>query len=175
MGNFAYYGFSKEKYDSSKELRDISNRRNVAMISCVTGVAEIILGILAKFIPVAGRYSGCIMIFGILTLLVFGMTRQRFWHVQTEVIVYFLMSLAYSFGITISIPSKDEKAILFLVITVLFPLLFVDNAIRMTGYMTLVCILYCLIAYRVKEPDVAQMDMYNVICYGSMAATILRE
>lgn len=168
MKNFGYYGFTKEEYDSCKHLRDKANLKNVTMICCISGFLELTLGIAAFFVSVVGNYGIWYVTYGILTLSLLFLARRRFGQIPTEWIVYAFMTLAFSCGILLSIPSKEEKAILFLVLLVLLPLLFLDNAWRMIAYLLAVSICYGIVAFHTKNPRVAQLDLYNIFCFGGL-------
>ncbi len=168
MKNFGYYGFSKEDYDSCKYIRDSSNQRNIIIISTIFGSLELFFGIMSCFTLSTNKYS-YLNFYGIATLYIIILIHKFFNKTKTEIIVYILMSLVCSFGITMSIPSKDEKAILFLVLIVLLPVLFVDNAWRMISYIILVCIIYLIIAFKVKLANIAQTDLFNIIGFGGLS------
>ena len=166
MKNIGYYGFSKEEYDSCRALRDSSNLRNVSLIAGITGVLVLLILILALFVPELHPYLPWYIFYCIGILLIMLTVRGRFWKLRAEVPIYGMMSLLYGAGIFMSVPSKNEKAILLLVIIVLLPMLFVDNAWRITIYLFTVCTVYCIIAWQVKVPEVAVVDLYNVACFG---------
>lgn len=169
MRNWGYYGFSKEDYDSCRHLRDASNLKNAAILSGTALVVELFLVISALFVPrISGYLKLYILITG-LTLCLFLLSVARRKHVRAEVVVYGVMTLVYSAGIGISIPSREEKAILFLVLIALLPTLFVDNAWRMTIYFILICAVYCVMAHRVKIQSVAETDIYNVCGFGAVS------
>ncbi len=169
---WGYYGFTKEEYDSCQHLRDVSNLKNAAIISNVALGLETMLCILALFIPSLKEYGGLYILMACFTLLLLILARTHPKNIRPELIMYGLMSLIYAAGIGISIPSKNEKAILILVIIALLPVLFLDNAWRMTLYISLVCVLYCVMAFQVKLRSVAEVDLYNVLAFGLMSIII---
>jgi len=177
MWKYCYYGFNKEEYDSCKTFRDTANLRNVILIAGISGVLEILLGIQAFLDPSKQKYGSLYLFYGIFTLTFLFLLHTllpKLFDIKsrTTIIMYIFITLAYSFGILITIPSKDEKAILFIVALVLLSVLFVDNALRMAIYTIGICICYCILAYQVKNLDIARMDLYNVICFGTMALLV---
>lgn len=166
MRNIGYYGFSKEEYDSCRALRDSSNLRNVSLIAGITGMLVVLILLLSLFTPELHPYLPWYIVYCTGILLILLTVKEKFWKLKAEVSVYGMMTLLYGVGIFMSVPSKNEKAILLLVIIVLLPMLFVDNAWRITTYLIMVCTIYCIIAWQVKTPEVAVVDLYNVGCFG---------
>lgn len=169
---FMYYGCTKEEYDSCKKFRDSMNERNVRAISTVSGVFELLLGLLSLVVPVAGKYGYLYLIYGVASSLLAISIRTKRFHLNPTIQMYILMILSYSFGITITVPSANEKAILFIVMLTMMPVLFVDYSLRMIAFLSLASVAYCVIAFLVKTPEVAQADMYNTICFGGIGLVI---
>ena len=168
LAKVAYYGFTKEQYDSCKELRDSSNLKNVQMIALVAGSLEFLWGVVAINLSVVSNYVFMYIFYGLATLLVFILTKVKQSVLKPEVKVYAFMILSYSFAILISIPSREEKAILFLVGIVLLPILFIDYAWRIFVFMILVSVAYCTMAWNVKLTVIAQLDTYNVAAFCAL-------
>lgn len=172
MKNINYYGATKEEYESCKTLRDSMNERNVKAISTVSGILELILGLISLVSPISGKYGYLYLIYGLLSSLLAISIRTKRFHPNPIIQIYILMLLSFSFGISITVPSAEDKAILFPLMLATLPFLFIDVAWRMLSFMGIVSALYCTIAFTVKTPEVAQADMYNIICFGIGALII---
>lgn len=172
MKKFFYYGCTKEEYESCKKLRDAMNEKIVKAISTVSGILELILGLVSLVVPIAGKYGYLYIIYGtVLSLLAISIRTKRF-HLNPTIQIYILMLVTYSLGITITVPSAEEKAITFIVMIVTMPFLFVDVSWRMEIFMIIISAIYCIIAFNVKNPEIAQEDMYNVICFAGGALVV---
>lgn len=163
MRDFRYYGVKREEYDSCKEIRDISNSKNVITVALITGVMELVVSIVSQFVKVVEKYQEVYLIFGCITLIFVLISRHK--KLNPTIMVYMIIALSMIFAMTISVPSETEKAILFPVSIILLPVLFVEHAVRMGFFLIIVTTMFCFTVFHVKVPDVAQMDMYNSIMF----------
>lgn len=172
MKNISYFGCTKEEYDSCKQLRDHTNEKNVRAIATVSGIFELFFGLLSFVVPVIGKYGYLYLFYGVVSSLLSASTRSKRFHLNPTIQIYFLMLLSYSFGIAITVPSSEDKAILFPVMLVTLPFLFIDIEWRMVSFTAVVSVVYFIITFTVKNPEIAQEDMFNTIAFGGTALII---
>lgn len=89
-------------------------------------------------------------------------------------LVYGFEILLYVFGIRISLLHADKSAVSAVAILLVCPLLFYDRPIRLSCLTAAVVAVFSAIVIRMKEPEMADGDVWNMITFGAlaMAATV---
>ncbi len=164
-----YYGSSKEEYDSCRKIIDDANNKNAKIVMIIAGFLEIIFGLLSGFLPAMAGYGKVCVIFGVLTLLLVCAEKVGLFTIKPNFKAYGILLLACAFSMAVSVVSVTEKTILFLMIIVLLPVLFVDYAWRMFLFVEMVSVIYCVMVFMVKDSNVAQHDIFNVLCFSSVS------
>ena len=77
--------------------------------------------------------------------------------------------LLYAFGIRISLLHAEKAAVSAVAFLLVAPLLFYDQPARLSLLTAGVTAVFCLIVSRVKTPDVAEADIWNMITFAAVA------
>ncbi|MDO4537050.1 MAG: GGDEF domain-containing protein [Coriobacteriales bacterium] len=88
--------------------------------------------------------------------------------------VYVFEITLYAFGIHISMLHADNPAVSAVAFLLVSPLLFYDRPARLCAMNAMVVALFCVLAVRLKNPDVAEIDIWNMVTFGmvSLAMTV---
>ncbi len=83
--------------------------------------------------------------------------------------VYVFEIMLFVFGIYISLLHLEKPAVSAVAFLLVSPLLFYDRPIRLTFLIAIVVTVFCVIVVHVKNPDVIQSDVWNMITFGVVA------
>lgn len=78
---------------------------------------------------------------------------------------YLLMTILYGFGIIMAIPQHDQTSSIFNLLLVILPIFFIDKFLRMALYTLLAGLLFCVISYKTKLPEVASRAVFSCLCH----------
>ncbi len=87
------------------------------------------------------------------------------------VLVYVFEIVLYAFGIRISMLHAESPAVSAVAFLLVSPLLFYDRPVRLSGLIAAVVTVFCIMAQRFKQPQVAVTDTWNMITFGIVAVT----
>ena len=87
------------------------------------------------------------------------------------VFVYIFELMLHMFGIHISMLHTEKAAVSAVALLLVTPLLFYDRPIRLTALLAASVTLFCVLAVRIKEPDVSDSDVWNMITFGIVAVS----
>jgi diguanylate cyclase (GGDEF)-like protein len=85
------------------------------------------------------------------------------------VLVYLFEIMLYTFGIHISMLHAEKAAVSAVAFLLVTPLLFYDRPIRFFALIAGVVAIFCLIVVHFKEPDIAEIDVWNMVTFGIVA------
>lgn len=100
----------------------------------------------------------------------------RFWVPKypalVTVLVYLFEIALYLFSIRISMLHADKPAVSAVAFLLVSPLLFYDRPVRLSALLAAVIAVFIGIVLYVKEPVVAETDIWNVITFGIVAIAV---
>ena len=167
-----YGGVDKEEYARLLPSIREENRVLVKLFSQIAGVMFFLLFITSMlsrgFMTVnSTTYFICsFVMLAILACVHFVVPKQP---ALVMVLVYIFELLLYAFGIRISMLHADKPAVSAVAFLLVSPLLFYDRPIRLSAMIGGVAAVFCAIAYRFKQLDVANIDAWNTITFGLVA------
>lgn len=88
------------------------------------------------------------------------------------IFVYIFEIILFIFGIYVSILHAEKPAVSAIVFLLVSPLLFYDRPVRLSTMILAVVTIFCVLVVRVKEPSVAEGDVWNMISFGIVALAI---
>ncbi len=86
--------------------------------------------------------------------------------------VYVFEITLYAFGIHISMLHADMPAVSAVAFLLVSPLLFYDRPVRLSALNILVITLFCALVSQFKIPEVADIDVWNMVTFGVVALAI---
>lgn len=166
---FLYAGIEKDEYyrllpairKENENLLNVFSQIGAIMFSGLFVASLITNG----FVAVNGPpyMISCITMLVILLCVQF-FTSKCPWLVT--LLVYVFEVGLYVFGIYISMLHAEKPAVSAVAFLLVSPLLFYDRPIRSSAITAVVVAVFCVIVDRLKEPHVAESDMWNMISFG---------
>ncbi len=83
--------------------------------------------------------------------------------------VYVFEIVLYVFSIRISMLHLDKPAVSAIAFLLVSPLLFYDRPVRLSVLIGADVAVFCVLAMRTKQPDVADSDVWNMVTFGVVA------
>ena len=169
---FLYAGLEKEDYE--KVIPRI-REENMLLLIVFSQLAVVMFMILffASFFSIgfASVNTGTYLTFSIIMLgiLLFG---RFLLPKQPKLVMYFVYLfeiMLFVFGIHISLLHLEQPAVSAVAFLLVSPLLFYDKPIRLTFLIAIAVAVFCVIVVHVKNPDVIQSDVWNMITFGVVA------
>ena len=167
---FLYAGMEREEYEGIQI--EIQND-NTGMLAKVTRIALCIFGglYLASCVigAVADNQPLYLCIFLLLALLE-GLRRSLSGRFPNLILpmCYFLLLIVYGYGIWVGTVQVDFPATTFCVFLFAGPFLFVDKPYRMTLFMLIMCVVFCIISCMWKPHNIATLDIINCISFYAL-------
>ena len=169
---FLYAGLEKEEYDALRPHIREENLVLLRLFSQLAGVMFFLLFIVSMlssgFATVNSTTylaSGFVMVAILLCVRFFVPKRPEL----VMALVYVFEIVLYVFGIRISMLHADKPAVSAVAFLLVSPLLFYDRPVRLSALIMAVVAVFCGIVLRVKEPEVAATDVWNMITFGIVA------
>ncbi|MDO5521285.1 MAG: GGDEF domain-containing protein [bacterium] len=168
-----YYGRTEQEYYACKEKIDDANRALVAITTSIVILIFCILNIAVLEVQQVNEFrllyvvSSFFMVALLISIRLIPFIKQ-----QASLQVYLMMLIVLSFAIWCAVIIPDEKATVFPVLLVLTPLLFVDNIIRMSTFLTVQVVIYSGFVYLLKVPEEAKWDVVTACCFGLIAIVV---
>ena len=169
---FINAGLEKEEY---RKMIPIISEENMLLLSVFSQLAVVmfILLFVASFFS-AGFASVntdtyltfAIIMLGILLCARFLLPKKPG---LVMVFVYVFEIMLFVFGIHISLLHLEKPAVSAVAFLLVSPLLFYDRPIRLTFLIAIVVAIFCVLVVHVKNPDVIQSDVWNMITFGVVA------
>ncbi len=172
---FLYAGVDKEEY--SRLLPSIRKENEIllSVFSPLAGVMFFLLFFVSVFSSGfasvnAPTYlvSGIVMVF-LLFCVHFLVPKQP---ALVMLLVYAFEIVLYAFGIHVSLLHADKPAVSAVAFLLVSPLLFYDRPVRLSALLAAVVAVFIGIVLFVKEPVVAETDMWNAITFGIVAIAV---
>ena len=170
---FLYAGLEKEEYQ--KLLPDI-HRENQALLKVFSQLAAVMFFLLYIVSMLsqgfATQNSSEYMLRAIEMLVILFCARYILPKHPTLVMlfIYIFEIILYSFGIHVSMLHAEKPAVSAVAFLLVTPLLFYDRPVRLSALLAGVVAVFCGIVVRVKTPEVAETDIWNMITFGVVAA-----
>lgn len=167
-----YAGVEKEEFDAlSAGIR----KENLVLLSLFSQVAGIMFFLLYIFSMILNGFatvnSSTYLICGFVMLAI--MLCVRFIAPKhpalVTVLVYVFEIVLYVFSIRISMLHADKPAVSAVAFLLVSPLLFYDRPVRLSALIAADVAAFCVIVLCVKQPDVAETDVWNMVTFGVVA------
>lgn len=169
---FLYAGIEKEEYrELLPRIRD-ENRALLKVFSPLAGIMLFLLYIASMlsrgFVTVNSTtylISGFVML-AILFCVRYCVPKNP---ALVTALVYAFEIVLYAFGIRISMLHADKPAVSAVAFLLVSPLLFYDRPSRLSTSIAAAAAVFCTIAVRFKQPDIAKLDVWNTITFAAVA------
>ena len=169
---FLYAGLEKDEYYKVIPRIRKENRLLLRVFSQLAVIMFVLL-LIASFFSTgfASVNANTYLTFAIIMLAILICDRFLL-PVQPNLVMVFVYAfeiMLYVFGIHISMLHLDKPAVSAVAFLLVSPLLFYDRPIRLTFMIAIVVAIFCVIVVHVKNPDVIQSDVWNMITFGVVA------
>lgn len=169
---FLYAGVEKEEYDAlSAGIR----KENLVLLSVFSQLAGIMFFLLAiasvlsqGFTTVnSSTYLACgFVMLAIMLCARFVVPKHP---ALVTVLVYVFEIVLYVFSIRISMLHAEKPAVSAVAFLLVSPLLFYDRPVRLSALLAADVAAFCAIVLCVKQPEVAETDVWNMVTFGVVA------
>lgn len=169
---FVYAGLEKEEYN---RIIPIMREENLVLLRVFSQLAVVmfcLLYIASIFSDgFASVNSKTYLTFAGVMLFILLCARLLLPKQQNLVMLFVLMFeiMLFSFGIHISMLHLDKPAVSAVAFLLVSPLLFYDRPIKLTILIEIVVSVFCVLVIYIKNPDVIQSDVWNMITFGVVA------
>ena len=169
---FLYAGVEKEEYHA---LSATIRRENLVLLSLFSRLAGIMFFLLSIVSMLSNGFvtvnSSTYLICGFVMLAI--MLCARFLAPKhpalVTVLVYIFEIVLYVFSIRISMLHADKPAVSAVAFLLVSPLLFYDRPVRLSALLAAVVTAFCAIVLCVKQPEIAETDVWNMVTFGVVA------
>ena len=169
---FLYAGLEKEDFEQLlPRIRD-ENRILLKVFSQLAGVMFFLLYIVSMItMGFATVNSTTYLVSGFIMLIILFCVQYVVPKKPSLVmlLVYIFEIVLYVFGIRISMLHADKPAVSAVAFLLVSPLLFYDRPTRLSALIAAVVGAFCVIAVHTKQPDIASIDVWNMITFGVVA------
>lgn len=169
---FLYAGLSKEEYHELRPSICKENQNLLGVFSMIGAVMFFILFITSLLSKgFATINSTTYLVSGIVMLAILICVRCFVSKFPSLVmmLVYVFEIVLYMFAIHVSIMHPDKPAVSAVALLLVSPLLFYDRPIRLSALIVAVITIFCIIVSKIKGPDIADTDIWNMITFGMVA------
>ena len=169
---FIYAGAEKKEYNSlSVNIR----KENLVLLSLFSRLAGIMFFLLFIGSMLSNGFttvnSSTYLTCGFIMLAI--MLCVRFivpkYPPLVTVLVYVFEIVLYVFSIRISMLHAEKQAVSAIAFLLVSPLLFYDRPVRLTALIVMDVTAFCVIVLRVKQPEIAETDVWNMVTFGFVA------
>lgn len=170
---FLYAGAEKEEYNAlSADIRK-ENQVLLSVFSQLAGIMFFLLFIASMlshgFATVnSTTYLTCGFAMLVIMLCVHFIAPKH--PALVTVLVFVFEIVLYVFSIRISMLHADKPAVSAVAFLLVSPLLFYDRPVRLSALIAADVAAFCVIALCVKQPVVAETDIWNMVTFGVVAA-----
>ena len=169
---FLYAGVEKEEYNA---LSAAIRKENLVLLSVFSQLAGIMFFLLYITSMITRGFatvnSSTYLICGFVMLAI--MLCVRFIAPKhpalVTALVYVFEIVLYVFSIRISMLHADKPAVSAVAFLLVSPLLFYDRPIRLSALIAADVAAFCVIVLCVKQPEVAETDVWNMVTFGVVA------
>lgn len=169
---FLYAGVEREEYNAlSAGIR----KENLALLNVFSQLAGIMFFLLAIVSTLSqgfttvnnSTYLACGFI--MLAIMLCGRFVVPKHPALVTVLVYVFEIVLYVFSIRISMLHADKPAVSAVAFLLVSPLLFYDRPVRLSALLAADVAAFCAIVLCVKQPQVAENDVWNMVTFGVVA------
>lgn len=171
-GLFLYAGVEKDEFNSlTPNIRD----ENVVLLRVFSQLAGIMFFLLAIVSMLSSGFatvnSSTYFVYGVIMLAI---TFCINWLVPkypalVTALVYVFEIMLYAFSIRISMLHAEKPAVSAVAFLLVTPLLFYDRPIRLCSLIVVDVVVFCAMVLSVKQPEVAETDVWNMVTFGIVA------
>ena len=169
---FLYAGAEKEEYAA---LSAAIRKENLALLSVFSQLAGIMFFLLFIVSMLSHGFatvnSSTYLTYGFVMLAI--MLCVRFivpkHPALVTVLVYVFEVVLYAFSIRVSMLHADKPAVSAVAFLLVSPLLFYDRPIRLSALIAADAAIFCVIALCVKQPEISETDVWNMVTFGVVA------
>ncbi len=170
---FLYAGAEKEEYNALSASIRKENRVLLSLFSQLAGIMFFLLFIASMlsqgFTTVNNStYLICGIVMLAITLCVRFIVPKH--PAFVTVLVYVFEIVLYVFSIRISMLHADKPAVSAVAFLLVSPLLFYDRPVSVSALIAVDVAAFCVIVLCVKQPEVAETDVWNMVTFGIVAA-----
>jgi len=169
---FLYAGVEKEEYLALSSRIHEENRGLLSVFSLVAGCILFLLTIVSAFSNgFTTVNSSTYLISGFVMLVIMFCVNHLVpkYPALVMVLVYFFEIVLYVFSIRISMLHADKPAVSAVAFLLVTPMLFCDRPVRVSALITTDVTVFCVIVSRVKQPEIAENDIWNMVTFGIVA------
>ncbi len=169
---FLYAGVEKEEYLALSSRIHEENRGLLSVFSPIAGTMFFLLAIVSMlsngFTTVnSSTYLFCGFVMLAIILCVNHLVPK--YPALVMVLVYFFEIVLYVFSIRISMLHADKPAVSAVAFLLVTPMLFYDRPVRLSALITADVTVLCVIVRRIKQPEIAETDIWNMVTFGIVA------
>ena len=172
---FLYAGVEKEEYHRLIPAIREQNRALLKVFSQIAAVMFLLLFIASEITSGFATRNSTTYVLCALEMLVVLFCTHFILPKHPALImpmVYVFEILLYAFGIHVSLLHAERPAVSAVAFLLVSPLLFYDRPVRLSALIAVVVALFCGIVLRLKTPDVAESDVWNMITFGLLAIAV---
>jgi diguanylate cyclase (GGDEF)-like protein len=169
---FLYAGLDKEEFDSLTSNIYEENLSLLKVFSNIAGIMFFVLYIVSMlstgFVTVN---SMTYLVSGVLMLVIAFCAKYLTPKHPTlvTVFVYCFEIGLYAFSIRVSMLHAGSPAVSAVAFLLVSPLLFYDRPIRLSALIAVDVAVFCTMALRLKQPEIAETDVWNMVTFGIVA------
>ena len=165
-----YYGYSAEDFLTCRGLLAETNYRRIRIITIWSCAVFGLLTIVSFFFPLVRDFFGVYASFALACALIFlSLVKVPYLKKHPALSGYLLLGVLLVFGIISSVPSPQERSVVFPLMLVLLPLVFADHLLRMALFLSSACASFCVLSFHIKTPAIAPYDVYNAVTFTLVA------
>ena len=166
-------GLEEEQYHSIKNAIYEENREKLKIFSLL-GMILFGIMILISFVSSTMAGNRISYIWGLVCSSILFLL-EKFYDKKNDFVmpsVYLYMTLLLGIGLQLGvIITPDEKAVTFISLLLLGPVVFTDRPIRMISYIACACIVFMIAVLKVKTGSVLEADLVHICIYSVLSMT----
>ncbi len=169
---FLYAGVEKEEYYALTSGIHEENRRLLSVFSRVAGIMFFLLSIasvLSQGFTTVNSSTYLVSGFLMLAIMLCVDYLVPKYPKLVMVLVYLFEIVLYVFSIRISMLHADKPAVSAIAFLLVTPMLFYDRPCRLIALITADVVVFCVIVICLKQPDIAETDIWNMVTFGIVA------
>lgn len=165
-------GVEKEAYQSLlPDIRE-ENRVLLSLFSAIAGIVFFLLFVVSVrsqgFVTVnSSTYMICGFVMVAILLCVKHIIPKH--PALVLLLVYLFEIVLYVFSIRISMLHAEKQAVSAVAFLLVTPLLFYDRPVRLSALIIADVAVFCVMVHCLKEPEVAETDIWNMVTFGIVA------
>lgn len=169
---FLYAGVEKEEYYALSSRIHKENRGLLRVFSMVAGYMFFLLAIISMFSNGFVTVNSSTYLFcGFVMLAIMFCVNHLLpkYPALVMVLVYLFEIVLYVFSIRISMLHAEKPAVSAVAFLLVTPMLFYDRPVRLSALITADVTVVCVIVRRIKQPEIVETDIWNMVTFGIVA------